>query len=605
MLIPKKNTEDKFYYPYCNEKGCDGCLQVRINEYNFTIDSICEKNKNHIRKGLIFQIFEKYNLKEKHHLKCNQCDYNIESNDIYECKKCSKIYCFRCFTKDEHIENNINNLYINSNKCQKCRKDFLKYCVDCGQKICLFCLKNNEQSPHANHEVIYLLESMPSTKQIDEINNKINEKIKYIEELIDLIDKWYINLSKKIDKLKQNLKSEIKFIEKFFMNFNPHFTNYIYYKNYNNFNNDIFIINNKYLNNFKKSLEFEPQTKNIFEALFYNKTKTEEKSGILKLEGDLESGLVTNLDEENFIIHYDRSQYFDMNYYNNENRHICYYKDTRVDIKDKIFSISFSKVKNKVYVCLKAQKKIKIYDFIKDENDKEKKELKECNEEIKDPNNLDGHYNKCIYLNNDYLAVADDDKISIWHENINEFANYYSNISNIDISAETDDLILVNNNYFCGSQSSKHSIIFFDANNFIKEKSVFKINCINSFNCLFLIKYYVIVNCIDGIAILSSKTKQLVQFIENFNENKYKKLCVGNGNLYILDYNFNLLIIKMKLYDGTFIVDEKYNLFSKENDKDDYSLKKLVELYNSNKLGILFTNNAIVVFEKNIYILKE
>ena len=203
------------------------------------------------------------------------------------------------------------------------------------------------------------------------------------------------------------------------------------------------------------------------------------------------------------------------------------------------------------------------------------------------------------------MAVADDEKISIWHENLNEFANYYSNISNIDINAETDDLILINNDYFCGTQSSKHSVIFFDANNFIKEKTILKINCINTFNCLFLIKYYIIVNCTDGIAILSSITKQLVQFIENFNGNKNKKLCVGNGNLYILDYNFNLLIIKMKLYDGTFIMDEKYNLFSKENDKDDKSLKKLVDLYNSNKLGILFTNNAIVVVEKNIYILKE
>jgi hypothetical protein len=596
--------ENEFYYPFCNEKGCDGCLQIGINEYNFTVKSICEKNKNHKKKGMIFQTFENFHLKEKKYLKCFKCNFNIDNNEIYKCKECNQIYCIKCFIKDDHIEKNLNNLLINSNKCQKCNKELIKYCIDCGEKICLFCLKNSPNSIHNNHEVEYILESLPSNKQIDNINNKLNQKIKYINELIDLIENWFSALSKKVDKLKQNLKNEMNFIEKFFKNFNPHFVNYIYYKNFNNFNQGTCIVANKFLSKFKNSIEFEEKTKNLFEALFYNKSKTENKNGVLKYEGDLENGLVSHLDEQNFLIHYDRSQYFDINYYNQENKHICYFKETRVDIKDKIYSISYSKIKNKIYICLKDHKIIKIYDYIKEGTSKN--EINECIEEIKDNNNLDGHYNKCIYLNNDYLAVADDDKISIWHENLNEFSNYYSNITNIPLNSEIDDLLLLNTDYFCASQSSNHSIVFCDTNNFTKEKSIMKINCVNTFNCLFLVKKYLIANCFDGIAVISTKTKELVQFIQNFNDKKNKKICVGDGSLYILDYNnYNLLILKMKLYNGSFVVTKNYKLLNKENERDDISLKKLIELYNANKLGILFTNKAIIIVEKNIYILRE
>ena len=596
-MLSQKNIDNKFYYPICTEKGCEGCLKIKINECNFTIDSICEKNKCHKKNGLLFQTFENFYLKEKHLLKCYKCYFTIENSDIYKCSQCNNFYCINCFFKDEHIEQKINNLIINSNKCSKCNKELSIYCLDCGEKTCDFCLKEAQASPHENHQVEYILESLPTNKQIDETNNKINEKIKKIEEIIELIDKWCIELMQKIEKLKTNLKKEIIIIEKIYKNFNPHFTNYIYYNNFNDFKNDKYILNNKFLEKFRTSYEFEEKTKNIFQSLFYNVAKTEDKYGILKHEGDLENGIVTSLDESNFLIHYDNSQYFDINYYNYEKKSIWYYKESRIDIKEKIYSVTFSKIKNKIYVCLKDQKIIKIYDYIKSKTKNELK-LNEREEEIKDFNSLHGHFNKCIYLINNYCATADDEKVSIWHENISDNSAYYSNISNIELSTEINDLLLVDNNYFCCSQNSGKSVLFVDNNDFTTVHTVSKINCVNSYNCLFLVKNFIVVNCIDGICIISAKTHQLVQFIQNFNENENKKICLGHGSIYVLDYDYHLWLIKLKLYDGTFVVDEKINLIYE-------GMKKLNELYKMDKLRILFSNHTVALIEKNIYVLKD
>lgn len=602
-MLASKNQENKFNYPICNKSGCEGCLKIKINEYNFTIDFECEKNRKHRKGGLLFDTFEKFYLKEKEHLKCSKCKYSLDDNDIFKCKKCEKSYCLKCFRNDEHIEKDINNLSLNSNKCQICQKELIKYCLDCGKKICLYCLKNDSQnSPHRVHKTEYILDSMPTNKQIDELNKKISDKIKNINEILDLIDKWHSTFLQKLNRLKKNLKNEIRFIEKLFKNFNPNFANYFYYKNFNNFNEDLGITENKFLKKFKNSLEFEEQSKNIYEVLFYNKSNTDEKIGVLKYDAYLQNGLVSYLDEEKFLIHYDNSNYFDINYYSKETNQLCYYIDTKTEIDEKIFSVSFSKIKNKIYACLGGQKVVKIYDYIKNPKTK----IKMCNEDIKDTNNLRGHFNKCIYLTNDNVATSDDEKISIWHENINQISNFYSNTTNIELNTDICDLLLINDHFFCSAQNSKKSIIFYDVNNFTKEKTIQKINSVNSFNCLFLIKKFIIANCCDGIAVFSSKSKELVQFIQNLSENQDKRICVGNDSIYILDKSFHLLVTKMQIYDGVFVVTEQYKILYKEIEKDDEnSLNKLISLYNLNKLGILYSNNAIVVFGKSIYSLKE
>ena len=49
---------------------------------------------------------------------------------------------------------------------------------------------------------------MPSSSEINNLNNKIGQKIKYIEEIINSIEIYKRTSIKKLDRLKNHLKSE-------------------------------------------------------------------------------------------------------------------------------------------------------------------------------------------------------------------------------------------------------------------------------------------------------------------------------------------------------------------------------------------------------------
>lgn len=76
-------------------------------------------------------------------------------------------------------------------------------------------------------------------------------------------------------------------------------------------------------------------------------------------------------------------------------------------------------------------------------------------------------------------------------------------------------------------------------------------------------------------------------------------------NQKLIEYNYNILIKKMKLINGSFIETKQYKILQKVNVKNDDSLKDIIACYNSNKLGILYTNSCIIIFGKNLYCLKE
>ena len=175
----EQNLIKKFYYPMCNGKDCNGITKIKINEYDFTVDYECENNESHNGKGIFFETFEKFYLKEKIIEKCFKCNLNLENNYIYKCKKCNQKYCSFCFITDEHIKKNIDNLIINSNKCKIHQRELVNYCVDCKKKVCLLCL-NSDQLDHSNshkyHKIVYIYNFMPSNNQFDYLKEKINQK---------------------------------------------------------------------------------------------------------------------------------------------------------------------------------------------------------------------------------------------------------------------------------------------------------------------------------------------------------------------------------------------------------------------------------------------
>ena len=309
-------VDNKIFYPICQEKGCNGLLKIKINENSFTIDYKCEKNKKHKGAGLYFETFEKFYLKEKTKEICYKCKLNLENNTIYKCKQCNEIYCSDCFIYDEHIKKEINNLIIKTNKCGLHQRELNSYCINCGKNICVYCLNNEiNDNKHKNHNKVYILDYMLNKNEIDNLDNKIKEKKQFIEEIIDSIDEWQKKFIKQIERLKENLKNEIKLIEKLFSNFNPFFSNYTYYKNFKEFYKDILIIDNKFLEKFHDSFQFEQLTKNIMEILFYDKDKVEPKIGVLHSVFKLKDGMSRQLTDNKFFCYSDKSKIIDIDYY--------------------------------------------------------------------------------------------------------------------------------------------------------------------------------------------------------------------------------------------------------------------------------------------------
>ena len=543
-------------------------------------------------------------MKEKYYKNCFKCKLNLENNTIFKCKQCDKIYCSNCFLFDMHIKNNLNYLNIDSKKCKKHQCELNNYCIDCGKRICIFCLNSDfDNNPHKKHSIKYILECMPTNNQINNLNDKIKIKSKKIEELIISIDKWKENLLERIERLKNCLKSEIYLLEKMFINYNQYFVNYIYFINFEEIEKYIGNINNKYLNNFNINSPFEEQTKNIMKILCYGKKEIEQKKGVLIEKYKMEEGMVAQINEDIFLNHYFKSKLLDLDYYNKKDDSIYYLNNSEVTFKEKIYSVSYSNKNNKIYICLENDKIVKIFDFnIKD------KELIMCKEEIKVETKKNGHFNKCIYLNNDLLATSDNNEISLW----NYISPDYINTKVIKIERSNFDIILVDDNYFAYTQSYEKKIIFQGINN-IESKIINDIDCINKdYNCLFLIKDYLIVNCHNGIALISIKTYEYVQYIKSLKgyENE-KKLCIGgNNDIYVLSNSNNKLsLIKMDFINNCFVITEEYQAIEKEdndnNDNESESRSSSEDEDNLNRMEIIYNKGFVFLWDKNFYILKE
>ena len=500
-------------------------------------------------------------MKEKYYKNCSKCNLNLENNTIYKCKQCDKIYCSYCYLFDIHIKSNLNFLNIDTKKCKKHQCELNNYCLDCGKKICIFCLKSDfDNNPHKEHNIKYILECIPTNNQINNLNDKIKSKSKRLEELIISIDKWKEKLLQRIERLKNCLKSEIHLLEKMFINFNQYFVNYIYFTNFEEIEKYIGNINNKYLNNFNINSPFEEQTKNIMKILCYGKNEIEQKKGALIEKYKMEEGMIAQINEDIFLNHYFKSNLLDLDYYNKKDYSIYYLNNSEVTFKEKIYSVSYSNKNNKIYICLQNYKIVKIFDY-----NFKNKELIMCKEEIKVENNKNGHFNKCIYLNNELLATSDDNEISFW----NYESPDYINIKVLKVERSCFDIILVDDNYFAYTQSSEKKIIFQGIDNNIETKIIDDIDCINkNNNCLFLIKDYLIVNCFNGIALISIKTKEYVQYIESLKGyESEKKICIGNNDIYVLsNVNNKLSLIKMDFINNCLVITEEYQTIEKEDD---------------------------------------
>lgn len=207
----------------------------------------------------------------------------------------------------------------------------------------------------------------------------------------------------------------------------------------------------------------------------------------------------------------------------------------------------------------------------------------------------DDEFSQCIEINNELLAASEErsEVISIWD------INNYTKKMQIQLNTMTSDLLLLNSEYFISSQPYQKQIIFHSINN-LEEKTIIKnIDSCDCKRCLSANKIYVLVKCKNGIAILSIKNKELIQYIQDFDESS-KASCLridDNNHIYNLfydNYNFGSNGYEIKFEISKFKGDkiEKRKTYEMIYESEHYSLN--VEFFlNGNKYLLNVDENIL------------
>lgn len=614
--IDDDKTIIKYCYPFCKEKGCFGVLKYQINEKKLSIDYECQNNKDHYGNNLYFSTFERYYLKEDNikAFKCSNCLKIITTTNIYKCKQCKKIFCQYCYSNDEHIKTNNNNVIsienknknnfiLNLNKkCPKCNKN-IHYCLDCLKKMCIYC-----SDYHKKHKTIIYNQLYHNYESINYILSLIEEKSKINEQIINSLDNWVDMLNRKINNIKERLRDQIRLLKKMALNFNPFFEDPIYSFNFWNLFHHLKYLNNKDINKFKGDYGFEEQTRYIFDLLVQKDFQTEKKIGLVyfNFEENLNNSILHKIDNNYYLVYTP----YNKRYRNLKLKTID--NEYGIDFKDNICSISSSIDKKEIYVCLSNEKKVKIINIYLDLLIMELSE----NEIIGSSLNYNDHFNKCIQISDNNFATIDTQDICIWAKTRtigNKSKIEFLNISKIELKTNITEL-LIDNNYFISCQPINHIVSFINIFNFKEETIIknkkFEFN--NQKNSLILVKKFIVVNCLTGIGFISTKTKEFVQFIDNKFEKKF--ICLYNQDIfYVLSLFQNLNsdnVVNDNLKEGKLYLwgsIEKYKLLD-----GSYScIEKYKEIYSNNKSAyinpstIINVNNNFIIFPNQKFSLIE
>ena len=610
MLIDKlesNNYSPKFYYPSCKSNNCDGVLKIKINNNDFSLDYECEKNKNHKGNNIYFKTFERFYLKEIFSDKCQKCNSPLENYIKYKCKVCERYYCLSCFVFDEHINQNIKNLIIMSTKCPTHKGNFAHFCENCKEYLCNFCLKE-ATNVHKGHEIKNIYELMPSKAQIENLRNRIGE----YDELVKNINLWLDELNRKVERLKRNLLDEKELFEKLIVNFNQFFVNYSYFSNFHYLNKYSKYFNNEYLDKFSKCFTFREKTK-ILLKFFTSELKPKSpidfhENYFLKNYYSIDKGIIMKITDHYFFEYSPKYDEINIMNYDKKSDIMSKLERAKITFRNKIYSTSLyvnNNMSYTIYACLCHEKKVVIFNL-----DLLTRIMKLSKDKLIKYEN--GHFKKAIQLSSELIATADDYCINLWIKN-RKSDNGFSSLKEIKLGTGVSDILSINSEFFVSSHYFSEKIIFFDIKIIAKEKTIPRIDCMDTINSLFIFNENILVNCKGGFAIICIKTRQLIQYVQNFRENFHDKEIFLNGDntLFILnkaesdddeddsedseenenDENNNVNIYVIKYSEGCFNVMEIYDKIEKKNDN----------------LHLICINNNkdILLWGKKVYLLKK
>ena len=581
-----QNNKKTFYFP-CQK--CNGSLSLNLNPNTFLINAKCESDCNHVFNNLYISTFEQFYMKEKLPYKCSSCNNIISNNSYNYCKNNDKIFCKSCKLKEANKNKSYEWELIAELKCNIHNNKFTKYCELCDKNICSNC----EKEKHKNHKTQKYSSVILSKKEIEITNNKLKEKEKFTNKIIEKLNAWKKEIVNNVDRLLLNLKNELSFLQKMYYNYNSKIMNYSYHKNmkiiFDYINNDVNDNLKEFLNtnNFKKETEIILNSFNDLGNHQKNNTeihqiKNKDTLYIKQYEND-KKFLIEKIKGDYFIISTKNSLSL-ITISKNEIKTI-----NKIDFLEKIYSMTSSPNDNQIYICLLNIHIIKIIDY-----NLEQKTLK-VNNELKSSINDFGnkHFSKCIKINN-YLISCNETNISIWYKNIED--NKYYTLNVIKLNTFTSDLLSINNSSFISAQPDRKKLTILDSNNFDELKTVNNIDCVDYLHCLFKAKNkYIIINCSNGIGLLLIDTKEIVQYIKIENNSFEKQIMFDDNNLiYVLTMdiiqnikNYNILIYKINNNSIEYLdIKKKGNIDSSiENEK----------------YKINFNNNSIIIFRDPLH----
>ena len=535
-MINEKNTKSKFYYPSCKNDNCDGAVNIEINQNNFSLDYVCEKNKEHNGKNIYFKMFERFYLKESSIDKCMKCNSILENFIRYKCKLCDNCFCSDCIFLDKHISKNNKNLIISSFKCSIHNANYIYFCKECNVYLCNYCIKD-ESNEHNEHQKTNLYELMPTKNQIEKIKNRLND----YDELIKKIDSWMKELNNKVERLKRNILDEKELIYKLVYNFNQRFFNYSYFYNLNYIYDYIDEFNNDYLDRFFNQYNFDEKSKILLEYFNDLEKKEKEKTKLktnVEYYGDDCLDKIYSLNKckftkitDNYIFLYNHKE-IKVAKYDDKSQEIQILTNTILTNKNQIKYVSVHDNKNQtytIYACLTYQNEVRIFNF-----DLNSGVLEKCEDKIY---KFKHHFNSAIQLTNDLVATTnkEEDQIDIWIKDTESITGFTC-LNEIELNTEITSILPVDNEIFILFFYGDNEINFYDIKSLSVIKSLNDIDFIDDKNFFLLFKNQYLMICLrKGFYIISIKTKEIVQYIEDYRYYFSKKqiLLSSNDTVYL------------------------------------------------------------------------
>ena len=333
---------------------------------------------------------------------------------------------------------------------------------------------------------------------------------------------------------------------------------YINYSNFNEFYNGITDYNNTYLKKFKEAYNFFEKTKIIIDYLTNKNNEPEViiNKGKLKEFGNRDWFTLKKITK--FIsFYFDKPQYYAKS-------------KNRFKFKEKIFFYRKYTDYKKIYAILKNKKLIYILNYDSEENT-----LVLTDDIIEIPGS--GHFNECIQIKDNCLLIIDDKSLYLFCKN-NLNVQKFTNTNKITFEEEIYDLIEVDDKFSLISQKSK--LKFINNENLKIEKVINNIDCSESLDNLTSIKDCILVNCEKGIALISKRNKELIQYICD-TENEIKEIIISSDD-YIYILNSLGCLLKYNFCEYNLILKEKTEI---ENpNEDDFSFKNVNILLKKDKI---------------------